>query len=427
MAAPGVFPPDFLWGTATAAHQVEGGNRWNDWWEYEESGRLPHRSGEACEHYERYASDFDLAAAMGHRCHRFSIEWSRVEPEENRWNPEALAHYGRVIRALRERGIEPVVTLFHFTLPAWFARRGGWEHPAAVERFVRFVEFVLDHLDGEVRYWLTVNEPTVYVQQAYLNAEWPPLRRRAWIAAGRVLGRLARAHRAAYERIRARRPQAQVSFAHSALWMEPCNPDRWLDRFAARLRDCAWNRYFFWRVGRRHLDFVGLNYYTRCCVRFAGRGPAKLLGQACRRPHHAHAGARSDVGWESYPRGLGLVLRKFARLGLPIFVTENGIATRDDEARCRFIEEHVAALAGAIAEGLPVLGYLHWSLIDNYEWDRGTQARFGLIGVDFADQSRVPHRSARIYAEICHTNGTRHESECDQKDRWTTARQSVGN
>jgi len=399
------FPPGFLWGAATAAHQVEGGNRWNDWWQYEQDGRLPFKSGIACDQLARYESDFDMARDMGHNCHRFSIEWSRIEPRDGEFSPDALDLYARIVAALRDRGLEPVVTLQHFTLPAWFAAGGGWERKDAADRFARYVCHVVARLGPSVTYWLTINEPTVYVLQGYINGVWPPMRSRAWVRAARVLRHLARAHVAAFDAIKVLQPRAMVSFAHNALWIEPCNPDRRLDRLAARVRDYVYNRAFFRLIGASatsagSLDYVGLNYYTRCCVRFSGWGPTSLLGRACAFDHHAHAGPRSDMGWEIHPRGLAGVLQEFRSLRLPIFVTENGIATEDDTLRCRFIEAHVEVLADTIASGVDVLGYIHWSLLDNYEWDRGTTPRFGLAAVDYASQVRTPRASARELARI---------------------------
>jgi beta-glucosidase len=162
-----------LWGAATASHQVEGGNHWNDWWEAETSGLLPHRSGAACDHYRLYENDFDLARDLGHNAHRFSIEWSRIEPESEVWNEASIEHYARVLQALRDRGIEPVVTLHHFTNPAWFARAGGWLSPGCEQRFARYVEYVASHLPG-VKYWITINEPTVLVKHGYATGDWPP-------------------------------------------------------------------------------------------------------------------------------------------------------------------------------------------------------------------------------------------------------------
>ena len=408
----GRFPAGFLWGAATASHQVEGGNRWNDWWEYESSGRLPFASGDCCRHYELYEQDFDLARSMGHNCHRLSLEWSRIEPEDGQWNPAAIEHYARVIRALKVRGIEPVVTLHHFTLPAWFLRRGGWECADSAQIFARFVSHTLENLREPVSYWLTINEPTVYVMQSYINGEWPPLQRKSWSGAVRVLRNLARAHVAAFDLIKQMQPGARVGFAHSALWMEPCDPQRLLDRVATRVRDFALNRLFFSlialaakRPSRHKLDFVGINYYTRCCVRFEGPGPGAILGRSCKLEHHRDGGPRSSIGWEVYPRGLAGVLQRYSAMGLPLFITENGIATADDELRCRFLRDHVEVLAQALDDGLNVLGYLHWSLLDNFEWNMGTGPRFGLAEMDYSSQTRTPRQSAELFARICRTNG----------------------
>ena len=239
------FPRGFLWGAATSSHQVEGDNRWNDWWEYEQSGHLPHKSGEACRHYERFEQDFDLARSWGHNAHRFSIEWSRIEPSEGNWNIEALAHYREVIEALRERGLEPVVTLHHFTNPAWFSRRGGWLRRDSAGLFARYAEHVVRNLVDDVKYWLTINEPTVYVAQGYINGEWPPFLKSAWIKAAIVFRNLARAHVCAYRVLHRNRPDVMVSFAHNVSLTMPCNPGRWPDRMAASLRDLILNRSLF--------------------------------------------------------------------------------------------------------------------------------------------------------------------------------------
>jgi len=404
------FPPGFLWGTATAAHQVEGGNRWNDWWEYEERGRVPYRSGDACRHYDRFEQDFDLARSLGQNAHRFSIEWSRIEPEEGRWNPVAAAHYARVVRALRDRGLEPIVTLHHFTTPAWFLRRGGWARQDSPALFERYIEYLLGHLEpAAVTYWLTLNEPTVYAMQGYILGEWPPCRSGAWLAAGRVLINLARAHVAAYRLLHRRVPGARVGFAHSAPVVQPCDPARRRDRFAAAVRDAILNRGFFRLIGASpgrptHLDVIGLNYYTRTIVRGSGFGAGTLFGRACRLPHHGDDGPASMMGWEVYPIGLRATLERFAGYGVPLLIAENGIATDHDEMRRSFIKQHLEVLARAIEAGCPVIGYCYWSLLDNFEWALGTTARFGLASVDATTQERRVKPSGRDFAEICRAN-----------------------
>ena len=406
------FPPGFLWGTSTAAHQVEGDNLWNDWWDYEQRGSVPHHSAGACRHYELFEHDFDLARELGQNAHRFSIEWSRIEPDEGRWNPEALAHYGEVIRALTARGLEPIVTLHHFTNPAWFLRRGGWSRRDSSSLFARYVERVVSHLGSAVQYWLTVNEPTVYVMQGYILGEWPPCRTAAWLTAARVLRNLARAHVAAYRVLHRHRPDAKVGFAHSAPLIQPCDPARARDRLAAAGRDAVLNRAFLYLIGARtgrvgrtaNLDLLGLNYYTRNVVRSSGWGLGALVGRACRLPHHGNDGPVSTLGWEVFPAGLRATLEDFSRYGLPMIITENGIATDDEALRGEYVVQHLAALGEAIEAGVDVIGYLYWSLIDNFEWAAGTTARFGLAAVDYTTQERTLRPAARHFERVCREN-----------------------
>lgn len=398
------FPDGFLWGAATSSHQVEGGNRWNDWWAFEESGRLPHRSGDACRHFELYERDFDLAKELGHNAHRLSIEWSRIEPEAGRWDPEALAHYREVIAALRRRGLEPVVGLHHFTNPEWFARGGGWERDDAPERFARYAAHLSDALEG-VRYWITVNEPTVFTKHGYVTGDWPPGVRGSWRRAARAIRQLARAHVAARRAMRRKRPDLRVGFAHSVPWIEPCDPARLADRWAARGRDFLLNRAFLRLIGgRRSLDFLGLNYYTRTIVRWAPGGLGWVAGRECLDSEHHARGAVSDTGWEIYPHGLGRVLKRYAGWGVPLLVTENGLATDDEALRSAYLRDHLAELAGAVERGLPVIGYLYWTLMDNYEWSLGTRPHFGLLATDFTTQRRTPRPVAGELAAVARAN-----------------------
>jgi beta-glucosidase len=407
------FPPGFLWGAATSSHQVEGDNRWNDWWEAEQSGRLPHRSGAACRHYHFFERDFDLARAWGHNAHRFSIEWSRIEPSKGHWNADAIAHYRQVIQALRERGLEPVVTLHHFTNPAWFARTGGWLRRDSPMLFARYADYIVNQLGGEVRYWLTINEPTIYVIQGYINGEWPPCLKSAWIKAAIAFRNLSRAHIAAYRALHRNRPDVLVSFAHNAPLIVACNPSRKRDRMAAALRDFLLNHSFFYLIGAmprhlkrtpKNLDLIGLNYYTRTIVRSAGGGIRAFFGRVCRLPHHSNRGPISTTGWEVYPPGLTLVLEKFSKLGIPILVTENGVATDDEALRRTFILQHLRSLSEALEGGVDVIGYLYWALMDNFEWTLGTAARFGLAAVDFTTQQRLPRPCVEDFGRVCREN-----------------------
>jgi beta-glucosidase len=406
---PGADVAPFLCGASTASHQVEGANVHSDWWEYEQAGRLPVKSGEACKHLELYEQDFDLARSFGHNAHRFSIEWSRIEPEEGVWNPAALDHYLRVIDALLVRGIEPVVTLHHFSNPAWFTRRGGWVAGASVKYFARFVAYVAPELVKRVRYFLTINEPTVYIKRAYVVGDWPPCRPGSWSDGVRALRNQCRAHVAAYDVLHRHGQDIMVGLAHSAPHVAAQDPHRLLDRMAAGLRDFVLNDLCFRLLGREPqdaLDFIGINYYTRQVVAWRAGGTSMLFGAEQKGQDETGSRTFNSLGWEVYPRGMHLVLRKFAKFGVPLMVTENGIATDDEAEREQFLAAHLKSLDEARAEELPVLGYLYWSLMDNFEWVEGYAAKFGLASVDFATQQRTPRAAAFCLREYCAALGS---------------------
>jgi beta-glucosidase len=415
----GRFPDSFLWGTATAAHQVEGGNHANDWWAWEQvPGHIKNndRSDPACEHYQRFATDFDLLRSLNQNAHRLSVEWSRIEPAPGEFSSTALAHYRDVLQALRDRGMEPLVTLHHFTNPTWIAAAGGWEGPETAEYFARFAQRVADELGGLARYWITINEPTVIAYQGYIRGEWPPGKRNLG-AAVRALVNLLRGHWLAYARVKERHPGLQLGLAHHLRVFDPARPFAPQDRAVA----AAFNRVFngtilkSLRLGRlvlpltqagrasgpRHSqDFIGVNYYTRELVKFNRRYRAELFGE---RVLPAGA-ARSDLSWELYPDGLYRTLLSLRRERLPIFVTENGIADRSDAMRPDYLLTHLDAMRRAIEAGAPVRGYFHWTCFDNFEWAEGYGARFGLIACDPVTQERRLRPSARLYAQICLTN-----------------------
>ena len=415
----GKFPEDFLWGTATAAHQVEGGNHANDWWAWEQvAGHIKNgdRSDPACEHYERFRIDFDLLRSLHQNAHRFSLEWSRIEPAPGEFSSTAIAHYRDVLQALRDRGMEPFVTLHHFTNPTWISAAGGWDAPETAERFAQFAERVTDELGDLARYWITINEPTVIAYQGYVKGEWPPGKRDLG-AALRALVTLLRGHWMAYPRIKSRHPELQVGLAHHLRVFDPARPFAPQDRAVAAafgrvfnetmLRSLRQGNLVFplTRAGRasgprQSQDFIGLNYYTRELVKFNHRYRGELFGE---RMLPARA-ARSDLNWELYPEGLFRTLLSLQREQLPIYVTENGIADRQDARRPEFLLSHASAMLRAINAGAPVRGYFHWTCFDNFEWAEGYSAKFGLIACDPLTQERRPRRSAWLYAEICRLN-----------------------
>jgi beta-glucosidase len=423
--APGIhsdnfhFPKGFLWGASTSSHQVEGNNTGNDWWAWEQAGKVAEPSGAACDHYRRFEGDFELARSLNHNAHRFSLEWSRIEPEEGRFSEEALRHYSDVIDALLERGIEPVMTAHHYTLPLWLAEEGGWESPKIEDYFSRYIEKVADAYGSRVRWWITLNEPVVHTFKSYIIGQWPP-GKESYPSAFKVVRHMMRAHVKAYHVIHDRRADAMVSVAKHALSLTPCDPRSWTDKLSVKVRAYLFNHMFydalhsgalrvpglFWErlQSGRTLDFIGLNYYTRDFVRNTGFTIPGLIGNLCTLDQHRMISKRNSLGWEVYPEGLAEFLHTFARYKLPILITENGVPADRDDDRWTFIFMHLWQVARAIADGVDVVGYMHWSLLDNYEWADGYRARFGLIGVDYATQERTVRDSARRMAGIIERN-----------------------
>lgn len=415
------FPDSFLWGASTSAHQVEG-NTENDWtaWEQAHADRLAataeqrltggHRfysgspdweavkelatdpanyvSGEACDHYNQYEQDFDLAADLNHAAHRFSLEWSRIQPGPETFDQDALDHYRDMIAALRDRGIEPVVTLWHFTSPQWFAEQGGWTAPDAVDRFQAYVERAVEALGDTVSYWITVNEPQVYATQTCFG-EWPAHGGTGFRPYLRTVHRLTTAHRQAYRVIKDCHPDAQVSIAKSVIDYVPYQ-HKLTNRLPARAADWWWNDYVLRRI-HDELDFIGMNHYSRKVLH-----RTRVVGQ----PEQT-----SDLGWGLYPDAVYDALMQLKRYGKPVMITENGAADAADEHREWYLEQVLRQVRQAIADGCPVEGYLHWSLLDNFEWDKGFWPRFGLVEVDYETQERTPRDSAYRYAEIIEQNG----------------------
>jgi len=398
------FPKDFLWGAATAAYQVEGGNEHADWWCWEKgAGKEP--SGDACRHHELYELDFELAKGLGHNAHRLSVEWSRIEPEEGKFSEEALKHYAEVLLALRIRGIEPVVTLHHFTNPQWLADLGGWMNKRSVSYFLRFSERVVRALAEHVHFWITVNEPTIYFSHAYILGVWPP--QGTSVPKGLIVKEhLAEAHIKAYKMIHRLYqekglPNPAVSISQHMQAFEPCTPSL-KNKFAAFLRHRWFNLGLIDQfVRHKALDFIGINYYSRQLVELKKWGLADLVEDVCAGGHHPVK--KNSLGWDIYPEGLGDLLLKLKKYKLPVMVTENGICTSEDALRWEFIAGHLRHIHRAMEQGVPVIGYLYWSLLDNFEWDKGFGPRFGLIDVDYKTQQRTVRESAKKFKQVCNT------------------------
>jgi beta-glucosidase len=399
------FPKDFFWGAATSAYQVEGNNTHSDWWEWEKRVSLRESSGEACRHYELYKQDFDLARSLNHNCHRLSIEWSRIEPQEDQFSPSEIQHYKEVILSLRERNLEPIVTLHHFTNPLWFSRLGGWQNKKAVFYFLRYVNRIVQELANQVRYWVTINEPLVYVYHAYILGIWPP-QEKSLFKAQRVKEKLILSHIESYRLIRQIYKEKNlssplVSIAKNTQAFMPCIPAL-RNKIATYLRDRYYNLELVERLIRaRTLDFIGINYYSRSLVETRGWGLRSLIMDVCEKNHSQLK--KNSMGWDIYPEGLYSLLLKFERFSLPIFILENGICTDDDILRWDFICQHLKSIHLAMREGANVLGYIYWSLLDNFEWDKGFGPRFGLIEVDYHTYKRTIRESARKLSLVYRT------------------------
>ncbi|WP_246158772.1 glycoside hydrolase family 1 protein [Catellatospora sichuanensis] len=387
------FPADFLWGAATSAHQVEGGNTNNDWWDFEHHPATAAResSRDGIDHYHRYAADFALLRSLGHNAHRLSLEWSRIEPAPGEFSASAIAHYRRALTALAESGMTPMVTLHHFTLPRWFAVSGGWLGPEAVSLFSRYCRHVAEALGELMPLVCTINEPQMVALHGYLEGYHPPgiTNPTLWKRTGRVL---LEAHHAAVRAVRDGTDRSRTGLAVQLPLLAPVRDDEAAVAFHAAMQHEIVDLYLDGLTGPDRGDWLGVQYYRKQWV-----DPASPTMFA-----PPPAGFRTtQMGWAVYPDGLRQILHRAADTGLPLYVTENGIATEDDAERLDYLQTHLAAVAQAIREGVDVRGYLHWSAFDNFEWSEGYGPKFGLISVDHDhDFARIPKPSAYAFAEV---------------------------
>lgn len=403
------FPKKFLWGTATSAHQVEGNCRNNDWWAWAGKGYAP-PEGTGPDHYNRFARDFDFAKKLNNNSYRFSIEWSRIEPEEGKFNQSAIEHYREVLKSLRERGLEPFVSLHHFTNPEWFAEAGGWESRRAVFYFCRYVKRVVEDLGEDVIFWITINEPMVLSAQGYLFGVWPP-QKQSWRRMLRVLMHLARAHRKSYRIIhnvaRRNKWKVGVGIAHNVFSFHAYRKHSFFDHFSVIIFDRVINHLFYYLSRIKNHDFLGLNYYFHYRIqRVSFKTFMRFEFFVDTRKEKREM---SDIGWEVYPHGIYEILMDLKDYKKPMYITENGIATENDDRRIRFLIGHLKEIYHAIQAGADVRGYFYWSLIDNYEWDKGYAPRFGLLEYDPHTLERRVKPSAKVYSEIAYSNGITHE------------------
>jgi beta-glucosidase len=383
-----VFPDRFLWGTATAAHQIEGGNVNNDWWvfEHDPGSGCADVSGDACDSFNRYAEDIELVAGLGLSAYRFSLEWSRIEPEEGEFSRVALDHYRRMAAACHERGVMPVVTFHHFTHPRWLAAAGTWEAPHAADRFARFCERATAHLGDLIGMAATLNEPNVVATMGWRFGIFPPkVRDRA--RRGEVNDALVTAHRQAVEAIRSGPGDFPVGLTLSMTdyQLQP-GGEQWLERIRRPSEDV-------FLEATEGDDFIGVQTYTRMRV-----GPNGALGGEEGVP-------TTQMGYEFWPEALeGTIRRARDKTGLPVFVTENGIGTDDDEVRIGYVDRALQGVKRCLDDGIDVRGYFYWSLLDNFEWVLGYGPTFGMVAVDAQTFERRPKPSSAWFGAVARAN-----------------------
>lgn len=426
------FPRGFLWGTATAAHQVEGNNTNNQWWKWEQEGHTEGTSGLACDWWGgRWREDFDRAAEAGQNAHRFSVEWSRIQPTPDTWDEDALERYRAMLRGLRERGMTPLITLHHYTDPLWLTERGGWETEAVVPLFEKFARKTVEALKEYCTLWCTFNEPNGYALNGYvggaLSSNFPPGKNNLRLAM-QVQANMIRAHAAAYRAIHQIQHESRVGIALHYRAFTPHHSWSPLDRLLTKNASTMLNNIFPMALSNgviRSLlgsiripeakgtqDYFGFNYYTRNRVTFDLRKPESMFSNG----FFADDSDFSDKKFlanepEGMFEGLKWIVRTFPNL--PIIVTENGFADAEDLVRPRYIAQHIHQMWRAVNFNWPVKGYFHWTLVDNFEWDHGWTLRFGLWALEEHTQKRTKRPSTDMYAEICKENGL--SSEMVQK------------
>jgi beta-glucosidase len=386
------YPRGFLWGTATSAYQLDGapGTQWTRWTEdnavelartaarkfagdpkfkyYAEAARRPKNyiAGAGIKHRTHYDDDFALLERLGHNAFRFGVEWARIEPTPGHFDALEIKFLKGYIAAMGAHGLEPIMTLWHWTMPEWFTRMGGFSHARNIKFFTRYAEFVLGSLKHDVKWVLTLNEPAGYAGASYATGEWPP-NRTSIPSFFHVMTNLARAHNAVYRAAKKIKPSFKISLAHNTSYIH-AGDDRLKTQLAVGLNRWARDT-FFLRSVRKNLDFLGMNWYFS----------DTYLGSRIHNPNHPV----SDMGWDMRPQDILYSLNYLWRTyHLPIMITENGLADARDRYRAWWLEETMNALDEATTDGIPLLGYLHWSAFDNFEWDKGWWPRFGLIEID---------------------------------------------
>lgn len=393
-----MFPNNFLWGTATAGHQVEGNNINSDWWHWEMANDSIENSGKASDHYRLYKQDLGLAKkVLNNNAFRFSIEWARIQPRQDEFDESEIRHYKNVLLELKRLGLKSMVTLSHFVLPRWFLEKDGWEKTENISDFERFVEKCAEHFGDFVDYWIVFNEPNIYAPSAYLKGYWPPQKRSLKCMLAVYLN-MARAHKRAYEILHDRFSGANVG---SAIQMLAFKSSRRIDQPLSVLGGYFFN-FSFLELTKENNDFIGINYYAKHDSNINDMFfQAAVLDEYEKLVRGKINGLKDPI----YPQGIyEVVTQTWDKYHLPTMITENGTSSKSEIDRVNYLKKHLKWLCRAIGDGADVRGYFYWSLIDNFEWHLGRETRFGLFETDYETQKRKVRDVAKVYGKIAKAN-----------------------
>lgn len=393
------FPARFLWGASLSSYQHEGANYDCDWHLWEKEKRLE-PCGAGCDHYNLFDQDFKSAKALNLNSLRISFEWSRINPKPGEFSQAEIEHYQAVLASLLKYDLKPLVTLHHFTNPSWFNASGGWLNSRNVDCFLKYLQTIVAATKDRIDTWLIFNEPLVYIYQGFIAGVWPP-GECSLIKARKALANILAAYSAGYEEIKRiyGNNSVSVSLAKHMRVFSACSQGlKPLNSLAAFLRSYQFNRKIIsYLVKHQKLDFIGLNYYCKEYVKFKG-----LVGRNC--DHDLHQERKNYLGWLINSQSFYQILLSLKKLKLPIIITENGTAESQDIFYQEYLNSHLKVVARAILDSVDIGGYFWWSLLDNFEWDKGFKPRFGLLEVDYSDFKRTPRKFANNYAKIALAN-----------------------
>ncbi|MCD4694114.1 family 1 glycosylhydrolase [bacterium] len=409
------FPPDFLWGASTSAYQIEGGlvNDWSEW-EKKNAEKLAQRAknywqpwqqemfpemfdpdnyicGKAMDSYNRFDEDLKCITDLNLKAYRMGIEWSRIEPQEGKFDMEVIERYRDFLKKLKNNNIKVVLTLWHWPLPLWVSKEGGLTSKKIVKYFESYVKLIVHELGDLVDYWITLNEPLMIIGHGYIDGKFPPNKKNDFISSFKVFNNYIKIHRNIYQIIHKKFPQAKVSIAMTTGYFEPAHKWNLIEVIIAKLAHYFRNELFINRINKQ-LDYIGVNYYHHDRIIWHPPFKENLNKEI------------DDRGWEFYPEGIYRVLKKYKKYKKPILITENGTADARDKNRERYIREHLKYIHKAIQEGVDVRGYFYWSLIDNFEWAEGYWPKFGLYEVDRKTFNRKARPSVDFYKKVCSEN-----------------------